>query len=130
MVRSLPNPEAVIFTGALFGEAKWQCIESAHVVVCTSRSEGMPMFVLEGLALGKPCIVTPGSRMQEFVRQYDCGWACEESAEAIAAAIVTVARTSPEHRSRGQRGWSAVGKILGWESIAARSIAAYTQLLA
>jgi glycosyltransferase involved in cell wall biosynthesis len=48
----------VIFGGAQFGEDRRRSLQSATFMVLPSRSEGLPMVILEGWAAGKPALMT------------------------------------------------------------------------
>jgi glycosyltransferase involved in cell wall biosynthesis len=48
----------VIYGGPQFGEDRRRSIQSATFVVLPSRSEGLPMTILEGWAAGKPALMT------------------------------------------------------------------------
>ncbi|MEK7299449.1 MAG: glycosyltransferase, partial [Candidatus Margulisiibacteriota bacterium] len=63
--------------GPVFGNNKWSMLADMDVFVLTSRTEGMPVAVLEAMAFQRPCLVTEGTNMAQFVADHDAGWACE-----------------------------------------------------
>mgnify|MGYP001112808084 CR=1 FL=1 len=103
----------------VYGEEKIRLMASCDVFLYPSRSEGLPVSVLEALALGKPCVVTPGSNMADVVQRADAGFASDFSMEALAEVLVRVARTPLENlRTIGARGarWArenATWQVLG-----------------
>ncbi len=56
----------VIFTGLLEGEIKLQTIKSCDLFLFTSRSEGLPMTILEVAALGIPQIISENCNVPEI----------------------------------------------------------------
>lgn len=67
--------------------------EKERILLCTdvfvqcSRSEGMPMGILEALSYGIPCIVTDGTAVSGAVNEYGAGWGVPTTVSAVAGAI-------------------------------------------
>jgi len=78
----------------VFGQEKIALLRSCDVLVYPSRSEGMPMSVLEALAVGKPCLVTPGSNMASIVVETGAGATCELTATSLAESMLRMAQVS------------------------------------
>lgn len=129
LVSRLKRPEMVTYTGALFGPDKFRVLSSCDVFACTSRSEGMPMAVIEAMALGKPCLITPGSNAYDYVVASGCGWYCEESAEAITRCILSIADGGGDIASKGARARAFVEEHLLWSSVASDNVAALSRYL-
>lgn len=70
------------------GKEKEQVILDSDIFIMTSRFEGHPMGLIEALAYGLPCIVTPGTNMYEEVNKADVGWVCEGKVESIKKALL------------------------------------------
>ena len=88
-VESLRLKDDVRLLGSKYGEEKWRHFLACDVFVHTSRSEGMPMAVLEAMALGRSCLVTPGSNVADVVRAGG-GWECQPDPTSIAEAIISI----------------------------------------
>ena len=80
-------PYLAKYEGPIYGEEKMKRLESSDIFILTSRSEGMPMGVLEALSCGVPCLLTPGTNMAEVVKKAKAGWVCDFSVESIANCI-------------------------------------------
>ena len=70
------------------------------VFVLPSRSEGMPLVLLEAMASGLPIVATKVGGIPEIV-QSDIGWLCEPGDPYALAAAMRDAARSPELATRG-----------------------------
>lgn len=59
--------DLVAYTGALYGEKKYCEYAQADLFILPSRSEGFPISVLEAMAFGTPCLVTPECNIPQDV---------------------------------------------------------------
>lgn len=87
----------VRFVGAKFGEAKYTCYDEADVVVLPSKSEGMPMVILEAWSRGVPTIMTASCNLPSGFEQ-GAAIECGHSAAEIAAALVAFAKLKEAKR--------------------------------
>ncbi len=62
----------IIFTGILKGNKKLQTIKSCDLFLFTSRSEGLPMTILEVAALGIPQVISKNCNVPE-IEEYQAG---------------------------------------------------------
>lgn len=76
--------------GEISGKEKEQAILDSDLFIMTSRFEGHPMGLIEALAYGLPCLVTPGTNMLEEVKKADAGWVCEGNVESIKDILIKV----------------------------------------
>lgn len=78
-------------------------LQSANAFVLTSRSEGLPLSILEAMACGLPCIVTDvGGSAEAVTNKVDGLVVPPESVDAVADAISYLA-THPVERERMSR---------------------------
>lgn len=62
------------------------------------------MAVLEAMALGKPCLVTPGTNLATFIDESDAGWTTDMDSDSIADSLIKIIRSSSEVlKSKGVR---------------------------
>lgn len=117
--------------GPISGHAKSELLWSTDVFVHPSRTEGHPIAVLEAIAHGAPCLLTPNTNMAETVVQADAGWSVDASVEGIAEGLRAVLRL-PHHvlaqASRNAR-WLAENSF-SWPEIAERSVLEYQRFAA
>lgn len=85
-------------------------IRAARALVLSSFSEGLPIVLMEALALGRPVITTAIAGIPELVQPGVSGWLVPAgSAEELAGAMRDALRTSPAELERmGRAGASRV----------------------
>jgi glycosyltransferase involved in cell wall biosynthesis len=118
MINELLYPENIKLTGAAYGDHKWKFLNSCDVFVHTSRFEGMPMAVLEAMAFGKPCMVTPGSNVQDLISESRGGWLCGANSDSISETLLNILVNKEEIKKRGENAERYAKKHLGWSNIA------------
>jgi glycosyltransferase involved in cell wall biosynthesis len=81
-------------------------ILEARATVLPSFAEGLPVAIMESLALGRPCITTYVAGIPELVEPGRTGWLVPAGdADALTAAMKEVLKTSPEDLTQiGRRG--------------------------
>ena len=98
----------VVITGWLGNADVRAEIEAARALVLPSFAEGLPVVIMEALALGRPVIATAIAGIPELVDQ-GCGWLVPAGsvdalaaamAEALDAPLEELARRGEEGRSR------------------------------
>lgn len=111
----------VTFFGPLFGEEKLARLAQANAFVHPSRHEGMPTAVLEAGALGLPLLVSPGTNLDQNVRQASAGAVVQEvTPEALADALMGMEREydSGTLAQCGKNAASMVANYFSWERVA------------
>jgi len=116
-VESLSLANHVKLFGAKNGDEKLRYFLACDVFVHTSRFEGMPMAVLEAMALGRPCLVTTSTNVADVVCQGG-GWKCEPDPKSIAQAIKSVYEKRDSLKALGQRSQELMRKRYTWKSVA------------
>lgn len=93
--QSAQDLQNVHFVGAKYGEAKWNFLRSADVMVLPSYSENFGIVVAEALAIGVPVITTKGTPWEDL-EIYHCGWWIELSVANLENTLVKAFHTSTE----------------------------------
>lgn len=122
---SLRLGHRVKFLGPMYGLKKAAALGAADAFVLASRSEGMPIAVLEAWAYGLPVLMTPECNLPEG---FDCGAAIPIEADigSLADGLQALFRMSAlERREIGQRGRSLVARSFTWESAGEQMRAVY-----
>lgn len=104
--------DQIEITGWATAEQVKQQIQSARVMVLPSFAEGLPVVIMEALALHRPVISTYVAGIPELVNSEKCGWLIPSgSIDALTLAIESALDTSVEELTRmGKVGASAVSK--------------------
>lgn len=82
------------------GKDKEKVIMASDLFVMTSRFEGHPMGMIEALAYGLPCFVTPGTNMLDVIREYDAGWICDVDRQSIKDALLVAISEKEKYREK------------------------------
>ena len=77
--------------GAIFGEERDQFLARLVYLCLTSRNEGLPGVVLEALAEGVPCIVSPETNMADFIQNHNVGFSLRKNKITCLAKALEVA---------------------------------------
>lgn len=72
------------------GEEKARVLLDSDVFLMASRFEGHPMGLIEALAYGLPCMVTPGTNMLSEIRDFDAGWTCDGTVDDVSGTLLRI----------------------------------------
>lgn len=120
--------DRVIFHGKKFGKEKFDLLAKMDVFLHTSRMEGFPTAVLEAAALKKPTITSEATNINDFVKQYNCGFILEENTPEEIAEVMTTASQFFQENKLGEMGKDArrmVEEEFDWKKIANELIKVY-----
>jgi glycosyltransferase involved in cell wall biosynthesis len=87
MAEALGIADRIIFTGIITGERKLSTIKGCDLFLLNSRSEGLPMTVLEIAALGIPQIISKNSNVPE-IENCHCGYVVDNNNPKKASELV------------------------------------------
>ncbi len=114
---------------AITGSEKENAYLDADCFIQTSRSEGMPLGILEALSYGLPCVVTKGTSLGKLIHDNDLGWVAETNADAVAFAIAEVIN---ERATLEQKSLNAIGVIreqFSWDGITKIILTEYAKVI-
>jgi len=120
--------DTVRLIGEVRGEAKTTRLREASALVVPSRSDGVPLVALEGMASGLPVVLSRASNLND-VEKHRAGFACDPSVDSLRQALHEVLSMSVDARvAMGQRGRSWVGAEYSWASTADKILEASESL--
>ena len=106
-------------------------LASSHVFVLSSRSEALPVSILEAMAAGLPVVATRVGGVPELVRDGETGFLAPASDATALAAPIQRLVDSPELRARlGSGGRARVEEHFGLESFLNAHLDLYRRELA
>jgi glycosyltransferase involved in cell wall biosynthesis len=90
-------------------------IKRSTLLMLTSRREGSPLVLLEGLCLGKPAVGTNVPGIRDVIRDQETGILCDQSASALADAIGKIINDPVFREALGRRAAESVSMtVRGW----------------
>lgn len=107
----------VLFIGPQFGDERVRTMQAADAFVLPSRSEGLPMSVLEAWAAAKPVVITRECNLPEG---FTCAAAIETGLEAgsLAENLKKLTAMTDEERQRfGFNGRELVKERFSWPTV-------------
>ena len=66
--------DLIEINGPVEEEKKEKVLLNTDIFIQTSRSEALPMGLLEALSYGIPCLVSKGTGLTGLINKYDAGW--------------------------------------------------------
>jgi glycosyltransferase involved in cell wall biosynthesis len=89
--------DCISITGWVSGQRVREEIEKAKALVLPSFSEGLPVVIMEAMALGRPVVSTTVAGIPELVRPGATGWLVPAGdVAALAQAIIEVLSLAPD----------------------------------
>lgn len=126
-VQELGLEDYVKLLGPMYDDEKIRYLLAFDVYVQTSRSEAMPMSVLEAMALKRPCLVTSKTRVADMVREGG-GWECKTDANSIAEGLKTICEERDSLAERGQRSQDVIRSRFTWNKVAQQLAQEYEKI--
>jgi len=116
----------VSLLGAIYGDERWAAYDDADVYVLPSYHENFGLSVVEAMARGVPCVVTPGVQCGVYVEQAEAGRVVAQDQAALRAAIAELlARPAAERYAMGCRGIQYVRQHMTWNQTAQKLVELY-----
>lgn len=110
---------------AVFGKDKEEVLLASDIFVQTSRTEAMPMGILEALSYGLPCIVTIGTTMGDFIQTYNAGWVADTNAQSVFKQLVKAIEERELLPQKSQGAMNLIATNFAWDAIAQNTIEMY-----
>ncbi len=121
--------ELVTLNHAVFGDDKLRELLKGDCFIQTSRTEGMPMGILESLSYGIPCLVTRGTSVGDLINDNNAGWVAETNAESIAQIIVRAVEEKQTLYKKSQNAVQLIKSDFDWNKVAHDTIELYKHLI-
>ena len=101
----------------------------SDVFIQTSRTEAMPMGILEALSYGLPCIVTTGTTMGDFIKNHNAGWSVNTNAQSVFEGLVGVINESNTLNEKSNGAIALIKKNFAWDKVAEDTVKNYLRIV-
>ncbi|WP_454884449.1 glycosyltransferase [Sphingomonas oryzagri] len=117
------------FVGPQYGDEKWRSLAAGTFTILPSKSEGLPMSVLEGWSSGKPAIMTPACNL-DIGFETNAALRIGESADDILQGLIR-ANTMPlaERTAMEQASRALIAEHYSSDAFAGRMLDVYRRAL-
>ena len=113
----------------VIGREKKKILLSSDLFIQTSRTEGMPLGILEAMSYGVPCVVTEGTSLKELIDNEDCGWTADNNANAIKDALIRAILEKQRWKEKGNNARRFIERYFDWRVISENTINHYKIIL-
>ena len=120
--------DIVTLSDAVIGAEKEKILLNADIFIQTSRSEGMPLGILEALSYGVPCLVTDGTCLGDIIQKYNAGWVAQTRSESIAEKLVEAITENNLWSEKSKNSVKLIEDNFSWENISKKTIDEYERL--
>ena len=119
--------DIVSLNDAVYGIEKERVLLNSDVFIQTSRSDALPLSILEALGYGLPCLITEGTCFAEIINEYDAGTGVKTNSDEIAEAIKNIDRLELKNQSNNAR--RLIEENYSWEALTKNTINKYEELI-
>lgn len=120
--------DIVILHEPVYGEEKYEILRNHDLFVQVSRTEGMPVGILEAMNIGLPCFITQGTSMLDMLIKYDAGYCAGETSEDMATNLIKAIECN-QKKAKGCNAIRLVSENYLWNNVSCNNIKKYKQLV-
>lgn len=126
----LPSRPSLVFWGPVYGREKDNLLLSAGAFILPSKSEGLPMSVLEAWSYGVPCFLTPECNLPEGF-EFDAAIPISSDPNNISSQLRSALHTDARHTlaTIGENGKQLANTRFCWAQIAEKMRQTYDWIL-
>lgn len=129
LIEKYAMKDLVTLHQAVYDQDKHDVLCSTDIFISTSRFEGHPMAVLEAMAYGIPCILTPGTHMVQPCQKADAGWTCGQDPKSIASVILMALDQKDRWTKKGENARQLILDEYSWDQIGKQSLKHYEEVM-
>ena len=122
MIRENKIEDSFHLYGPAYGNEKFDLMKASDAFLYPSRWEGLPFAVVEAMAVGQLCLVTPASDPAGLLAKEGGGVVCPSTIEGIREGLVECMNLSADKRTsllqisadivRDHMTWNVIGRII------------------
>ena len=121
--------DIVFVNGPVLGEEKKNVLLSTDIFIQCSRTEGMPMGILEAMSYGVPCLITKGTSLTKVLEKYDAGYGCETTVDGIAGAIEKAILEKHLFKEKSLNAINLIKNEFLWENVTKDALENYRKFI-
>ena len=121
--------DLVFINGPVLDVEKKETLLNTDIFIQCSRTEAMPMGILESMSYGIPCLITKGTSLTAVLEKYDAGYSCETTVEGIASAIEKAVAQKYLLKEKSNNAITLVKESFLWDNVAKEAIENYKKLI-
>lgn len=129
LVAKLGLQDKVVFAGSLYGLERIKAIVDANVVVLPSHHENFGIAAAEGMACGKPVLVSDQVDLWPEVLRHGLGEVASMNKKSMMNSLRKLMANKEKWSSIGDRSFRWAKQNCDWENISAKLYEEYTQIL-
>lgn len=119
----------VVINGPVLGEDKKNTLLDTDIFIQCSRTEAMPMGILEAMSYGVPCLITKGTSLTGVLEKYNAGYACDTTADDIANSIEKAVLEKHLLKEKSKNAINLVKSEFLWENVAKDALGNYKKFI-
>ncbi len=114
---------------AITGEQKKDRLIKSDIFIQTSRSEGMPLGIIEALSYGVLCLVTEGTNLGEIISEYNAGWVAKTTVEDVAETIKKAVLEKQEYSEKSSNAIKLAKENFVWDKVIQDELDNYSKII-
>ena len=128
LVRRRAIQDRTSFVGMLRGDEKLAALAAANVWALSSRSEGFSMAVIEALAAGRACLLSPAIFLGSEAEREGAAIVCDPNPEAFSRGLVELL-TNDKRRRQMAEAARAFARRYDWDVVSEEWERMYTRAI-
>ena len=128
IVEELNISKIFIINDAVYDSKKYDVLKNAYAFIQLSRHEGQPTGILEALSIGVPCIVTYGTNLGDYVKNNECGIACNFDSKEVFNAICKIVNNENLRRMYSNNSYNKSNVDFCWDTIIENTLNEYKKV--
>ena len=129
LIYKLNVQDILLLNNAVSGEEKESILLSTDIFFQTSRTEALPLGILEAMSYSIPCLITHGTTWGELVEKYDAGWVAENSAASIAEKLQQAIEERALWKKKSVGARKSIQENYDWATVAQNTLKEYRKCL-
>lgn len=112
----------------VYSEGKAEALLASDLYVQPSRSEGMPVGLLEAINIGLPSVYTEGTNLRQY-ENYDFGYFAETSVKGLASALRTAVESRADWARKSENGVKMTRENFDWRRVSSDALSEYAKII-